>query len=333
MTKFNVSRRSFVAGAVTAGAAVTYLSPALRAQEAAAPAAFKTQLRKALLADIADEATCERIAKAGFPGVELMKKGVSIEDAYKARQIAERFGVKIHSFMGGWAQFNHDNADERKKSIEDVKQMIRLTSAYGASTILLVPCRIGGAMPKPSQFKIDFDPATLQVSRVVDGDNAPFADYIKAQNTSTELSRQAVEELLPVAAEAGVVIALENVWNNLWVLPDFAAAFVRSFKTPWVQAYLDLGNHVRYAPTEDWLKALKGTLAKLHIKDFLVNREKGNDGDFVPIGKGSIDWVSVRKVIEEVGYHGWVSIESGGYTDAEHSRLMDNIFAGKGAVL
>jgi len=327
-----MNRRNFIKTIAAAGAAATCVPTALRAQDAAPLPAFKTQLHKALLADVADEATCERITKAGFHGVELMKKNVSSEDAYKARQTAERFGLRIHSFMGGWAQFRA-NAGERRKSIEDVKQMIRLTAAYGASTILLVPCRVDGAMPKPSQFKIEFDPDTLLVSRVAEGDNAPFAGYIKDQNGATELSRQAVEELIPVAAEQGVVIALENVWNNLWVLPDFAAAFVRSFKSPWVQAYLDLGNHVRYAPAEEWLRAFKGSLVKLHIKDFLINREKGNDGDFVPIGKGSIDWVSVRNVIEEVGYHGWVSIESGGYSDANHSRLMDNIFAGKGAVL
>ena len=328
-----MNRRSFIKTVAVAGAAATYIPTALRAQDAAPLPVFQTQLHKALLAEIADEATCERITKAGFRGVELTRKGVSIEDAHKARQTAERFGLRIHSFMGGWAQFNHDNADERKKSIEDVKQMIRLTAAYGASAILLVPCRIGGTMPKPSQFNIAFDPDSLVMTRAVEGDNAPFADYIKAQNNASELSRHAIEELLPVAAEEGVVIALENVWNNLWVLPDFAAAFVRSFKTPWVQGYLDMGNHVRYAPTEDWLRAFKGSLVKLHIKDFLVDRAKNNDGDFVPIGKGSIDWVSVRKVIEEVGYHGWVSIESGGYSDDEHNRLMDNIFAGKGAVL
>ena len=327
-----MNRRSFIKTVAAAGAAAAYMPSALHAQDAATPA-FKTQLYKALLAGTLDEKTAENIAKAGFPGVELTEKKVSLEDAYKARLIAERFGVRIHSFMGGWAEFNNADADARKNSIEDVKRMIRLTAAYGASAILLVPCRIGGKMPKPSEFKIEFDPDTVQMKRAVAGDNAPFADYINAQNNSTERSRQAIEELIPVAAKEGVVIAVENVWNNLWVLPDFAAAYVRSFKSPWVKAYLDLGNNVRYAPTEDWLRALKGLLVKLHIKDFLVDRAKNNDGDFVPIGKGTIDWVSVRKVIEEVGYHGWVSIESGGYSNDEHSRLMDNIFAGKGAVV
>jgi hexulose-6-phosphate isomerase len=290
---------------------------------------FKTTLFKALLAQEADDATCERISKAGFPGVELMKKDVTLEQAAQGRATAQKHGLKIHSFMGGWATFNHADDDKRRASIEDVKRMIRLAAAYGAETILLVPCRVDGQLPKPSQFKIDFDPATLRVKTVVEGDNAPFADYIAAQNRASELSRAAVEELIPVAVENGVTIALENVWNNLWVLPDFAAAFVKSFKHERVKAYLDLGNNVRYAPTEQWLRALGPLIVKTHIKDFKIDREKKNDGDFVPIGKGSVDWVSVRKVIDEVGYNGWVSIESSGYTDAEHSALMDRFFAGQ----
>ncbi len=315
--------------AAAAGAAAA-LPCLARAAEGAA--AFKTQLYKALIAPVADDATCERIAKAGFPGVELTDKKVTVEQALQGRLTAEKHGLKIHSFMGGWADFNNVDADARRASIDDVKRMIRVTAAYGASTILLVPCRVGGmAMPKPSQFKIGFDPATLAVTSVAEGDNAPFAAYIGAQNRATELSRLAVEELISVAAREGVIIALENVWNNLWVQPVFANAFVRSFDVPWVRAYLDLGNHVRYAPTEEWLKTLGSSIAKLHIKDFKVDREKKNDGDFVPIGKGSVDWASVRKAIEAARYNGWVTIESGGYTDAEHSALMDRIFAGHGA--
>ena len=324
-----MNRRTFIK-TVAAATAAAHITATLRAQ---GTPAYKTKLHKALLADIADDATCERITNAGFHGVELMKKGIPLPDAHKARQTAERHGLKIHSFMGGWAQFNHTDPAERQKSINDVKDMIRLTSAYGASAILLVPCRTSVNVPKPTQFDIEYDPATAHMTRATAGDNAPYADYITAHNTATALSRQAIEELIPTAAEHGVTIALENVWNNLWVHPGIASAFIRSFKTPWVQAYLDLGNHPRYAPTEDWLRALQGTIVKLHIKDFLIDRAKPNDGDFVPIGKGSIDWVSVRNAIEATNTHGWVTIESGGYTDADHARLLDNIFAGKGATL
>ena len=323
-----LNRRDFLAAAVAAGT-VSGLPFASRAADAGA---FKTKLRKALIVGVADDATCERLTKAGFPGMELNDKKVTVEQAAQGRAIAEKHGLKIHSFMGGWADFNNADPAARRKSIEDVKRMLRLTGTYGADAMLLVPCRVGGVIPKPTQFKIDFDPKTLLVKAVVEGDNAPFAAYIEAQNQATELSRQAVEELLPVAAENNVTIALENVWSNLWVLPEFASAFVRSFNNKQVRAYLDLGNNIRYAPTEQWLRALGPLIAKLHIKDFKIDREKKNDGDFVPIGKGSIDWRSVRKVIDEVGYSGWVTIEDvKGYTDAEHSALMDRFFAGQGA--
>ena len=46
------------------------------------------------------------------------------------------------------------------------------------------------------------------------------------------------------------------------------------------------------------------------------------------IGDGSIDWRRVRRAIDAVGYNGWVSIESSGWTDAEHSAIMDKFFNG-----
>ncbi|MBQ9430745.1 MAG: sugar phosphate isomerase/epimerase [Kiritimatiellae bacterium] len=325
-----LNRRQFLGAAAfaAAGAAVRGFSQ-VPAKEAAAPV-YSTKLFKAMIAGVADDATCAKIAAAGFQGVELTNKTITVQQAAANRLIAEKHGVRIHSYMAGWAEFNHSDTAKRRESIDSVRQMLRLASASGASTILLVPCAARGIkIPKPSEFKIDFDPGTLMVSKVVDGDNAPYADYIKAQNDATRLSIEAVNELIPAAAEEGVTICLENVWNNLWVLPEFASALVRSFNSVWVKAYLDLGNHVRYAPTEQWLEALRGITAKLHIKDFLLDRAKNNDGSFVPIGKGSINWRSVRDTIEKVRYNGWVSVESTGYTDAQHAEICERFFAGR----
>ncbi len=326
----HLNRRSFVKAAAAAAAATGI--PFKSQADAAPSCAFKTRLHKALIANIANDANCERLTKAGFPGVELTDKSVSIEQARQGRLTADKHGVKIHSFMYGWAQVNHADPAARRASIEDIKRVIQITAEYGASAMLLVPCRVdAAAAPKPSQFKIDFDRRSLHVKTVADGDNSAFASYIAAHNNATDRTREAVEELIPVAAREGVIIALENVWNNLWVLPDFASALARSFDNPWVKFYFDLGNNVRYAPTEEWLRKLNSAIVKLHIKDFKINRENKNDGDFVPIGKGSIDWKSVRKAIDEIGYNGWVTIESGGFTDSEHSALMDRFFAGQGA--
>lgn len=323
-----MKRRQFLRGVASVGV-MAGASLKVRAQEGTNP--FKTTLKKALLIKSGEEAEIERVSKAGFPGAELTNTTLSNEEGVAAAKLAAKHNVKIHSLMGGWFDFINPEEDARRKSIENAKRMIRLTTALGADNILIVPGRIDKNLPKPSQFKIDFDPTTLMVKSVIAGDNAGFAEYIQLQNRATDLTRKAVEELIPIAVECGVDLALENVWNNLWVLPDFAAALVRSFKHERVKAYLDLGNNVRYAPTEEWLRAMKSIIGRLHIKDFKIDRAKKNDGDFVPIGKGDVDWVSVRKVIDEVGYNGWVTIESGGFTDAEHSALMDRFFAGKGA--
>ena len=153
--------------------------------------------------------------------------------------------------------------------------------------------------------------------------------YIKAQNHATETSRQAVQALIPEAEKCGVVIALENVWNNLWVMPDFFAAFVKSFDSPWVKAYLDLGNHAKYAPTPLWIEALGEHIAKCHVKDFRLNPD-GKGGDFVDIRDGSNDWPAIRTALERVGYSGWLTIEgSGGLTLAEQNRRLDLIVRGE----
>ena len=109
------------------------------------------------------------------------------------------------------------------------------------------------------------------MKQVVAGDNAKYQTYIEAHNHATDASRKAVEKLIPAAEKTGVVIALENVWNNLWVKPAIFANFVASFDSPWVQAYFDIGNHVKYAPPEEWIRALGKLIVKCHVKDFKLN--------------------------------------------------------------
>lgn len=317
------SRRGFLMG--TAAIAAAGLPRFTRGEEAGA-AQFKTVLKKALIRNRLTPDVVKALKENGFPGVELMDKTVSEVEAREARRLAENEGLQIHSFMGGWFEFNAKDPAKRKASIEEGKKNLRLAKAYGASVVLIVAGRIGGMpMPKPHAFKTEFDPKSLMLSRAADGD---FPEYVQAQNDATKYAQDAVAELAPVAAELGVTIGLENVWNNLWVTPEFAAAFIRSFRNAWVKSYLDLGNHVRYAPAEKWVETLSDQIVKMHIKDFKINRDAKNEGSFVRIGDGSIDWKRVRRAIDAVGYNGWVSIESSGWTDAEHSAIMDRFFNG-----
>ena len=319
-----MNRREFLRAFAAAGAAGA-LPVRAEAQKAGAP--FRTQLRKALIRPRLTEEAARQLLAAGFDGVELQDKTVTVAEARAGLRLAQERGLTIHSFMGGWFSFNAKDAAKRRQEIDTAKHNLDLAQAYGAPVMLIVPGRVGGVpMPKPSQFDLAFDARTLELARATaDGG---FAAYVAAQNDATKYAQDALRELAPHAAACGVILGVENVWNNLWVQPAFAAAFVRSFRSPWIKAYFDLGNHVRYAPVEQWLAALGEQVVKLHIKDFRIDRAAPNDGAFVRLGEGSIDWKSVRRAIEAIGYSGWVSVEEKGWTDAEYARILDRFFAG-----
>ncbi|HIQ21755.1 MAG TPA: sugar phosphate isomerase/epimerase [Planctomycetes bacterium] len=315
-----VSRRRFLAASASAGLGVWTAGRCCGA-------GFATTLHKALIGN-PDQATLEKFRDAGFEGMESSAWDVSPKEAAAARQVAERLGMKIHSVLRGWTNFNV--SEKAAADIASVETALKAAEAFGADAILLVPCRVRGMpMPEPWEFQIQFDRKTGHVRTVVAGDNTPYAAYIEAHNHAIDTSRRAIEKLIPVAEKTGVVIALENVWNNLWVKPDLFAHFVASFRSPWVQAYFDIGNHVRYAPPEQWIRALGKLLVKIHVKDFRLNPD-GHGGRFVNIREGSVDWPVVRRALDRVGYNGWMTIEgSGGLSLAERSERLDLIIAGK----
>jgi hexulose-6-phosphate isomerase len=183
-------------------------------------------------------------------------------------------------------------------------------------------------MPEPWEFDIRFDEKTGHVKQVVAGDNAKYARYIEAHNAAIEASREAVKRLIPTAERTGVVIALENVWNNLWVKPDLFKHFVASLDSPWIRAYFDIGNHVKYAPPEEWVRTLGKLIVRCHVKDFKLNPD-GHGGQFCDIREGSVNWPAVCKELEKIDYRGWMTIEGGSLSPQEHSRRLNLILAGQ----
>jgi len=321
------TRRDFLA--LTGGATASLaLGAASRAFAATEPGPFKTRLQKALIIQKPDEAVCAKLKEAGYHGME--GGVIGPQEAEKSRAAAEKFGLRIHSVIRGWAEFNSADAAKVKATFDQTVLALETARAFGADAVLLVPCRIGGmAMPQPWDFDLEFNDKTGHLTKVVKGDNAAYADYLKAHNHAIDTSREQVEKLIPLAEKNGVVIALENVWNNLWVKPAHFAHFVKSFQSPWIKAYFDIGNHVKYAPPQDWITALGASLAKLHAKDFKINRESKSGGEFVNIRDGDVNWPVVRQAIEKVGHNGWLTIEGGKLSMAEHSERLDLIIAGQ----
>ena len=248
LMRSRINRRDFLVTSATASVAL-----AIASRADAAP--FKTKLQKALIGDPKEEVLSAWKA-AGFEGMETSAWDVSPEQAAEGRKIADQLGMQIHSVLRGWVNFNSDDPTVVAADLASVEKALRAAQAYGASALLLVPCRVSGMpMPEAWEFEIEFDAKTGHVNKVAAGDNRRYEKYLAAQNLATDRSREAVRKLIPVAEKTGVVIALENVWNNLWVQPVLFQNFVASFDNPWVQAYFDIGNHVKYAAPEAWIRA------------------------------------------------------------------------------
>jgi len=141
-----------------------------------------------------------------------------------------------------------------------------------------------------------------------------------------------IAQAVPLAAELGVVIAIENVWNHF--LYDHAGdasqsvepfvSYLDQINSPWVGMQFDIGNHWKYGQTGDWIRKLGRRIVKLDAKGF---SRKGDT--FTKIGAGDVDWADVRKALLEINFYGWCAaeVEGGGPERLrEISANMDRVF-------
>jgi hexulose-6-phosphate isomerase len=303
---WQINRREFLIGSAAAGVGLVAACPL-----GAAP--FKTTLHKAMYIGEPKEDTFKALKDAGFEGVEIRVGKSTPEEAAATRKQAEKAGIRIQSLMGGGSPNG-----------------LRVAAACGAEAVLHVPGGVGGVpMPEPWEFDIEFDEADGHLTRVVKGDNEKYKAYIEAHNRSMDSAREHVKKLIPVAEETKVVVALENVWNNFCVKPSIFKWMVASFQSPWIKAYFDVGNHVKYlTPPEVWIREFGPLLAKVHIKDFKLNPDN-HGGHFVHPRDGSVNWPAVRQAFDDVGYNGWLIIEDGGIPYPEFNKRLDLIIAGQ----
>lgn len=240
------------------------------------------------------------VKEAGFAGVEAMG-GMDNEEVLAA---AKETGLKIPSVCchTHWAKPASDpNPEVRKVGLEGLKTSLRDAKRYGASSVLFVPAVVN-----------------KQVS---------YADAYKR-------SQEEIRAAIPVAEECGVVIAIENVWNQFLLSPLEAARYVDEFKSKWVGWHFDIGNVINYGWPEQWIRILGKRIQKLHIKEY-SRKKRDKEGPGAGFGvsflEGDNDWPSIMKALDEIGYDGWGIAEQGGGNTPEGlkdlSERMDRIFA------
>jgi hexulose-6-phosphate isomerase len=243
--------------------------------------------------DLDPAAQCALVAKAGFGGIELtigtdgpLQFDTPLQQWTSLRGMAADAGicaVSIASAAFFQCHYAAPDPADRSRAIDRTRRMLDAAAASGANTIVVIPAVVGRA-----------------------ADARPQVAYADAL-------RRALDALCTLRGDAearAVTIAIENVWNRFLLSPLEAADFVDRVNSPHVGWCLDTGNILAYGYPDDWIAALGGRLAHVHVKDYDVN-VPGRDG-FVPLGQGSADWPSIAAALQAVCYAGPLVFEGPG---------------------
>lgn len=299
LTSDSLSRRHFMLLAAAAAASSPFVAQGAASQDGY----LKGRLYKTLKIGMvkAGKTLEEKFAlakEAGFDGIELNTPGIDVEEV---RAAIKATGLPVDGSVNSshW-NVRHTDADPavRAKALESLKEALRQTHAVGGNTVLLV---------------------------VGKGSDGPEEEIWKR-------SIENISKAIPLAAELGVPIAVENVWNQFCYdhegdhnqTADKFVKYIDEFNSPWVGMQFDIGNHWKYGSMGDWIRQLNKRIIKLDLKGF--SREMGK---FTKIGEGDLDWADVRKALAEIKYAGWAAAEvAGGDLERlkEISANMDRVF-------
>ena len=235
----------------------------------------------------------------GFEEIELPTMDDQ-KQAEEAKKAAEQTGLRIHSVMNQahW-DFPLSSSDPAvvAKSMKGMETSLRNAHSWGAETVLLVPAVVN-----------------------------PQTSYKDAWTRS----QAQIRKLIPLAQELKVIIGVEEVWNKFLLSPLEFAQYVDELKSPWVKAYLDVGNMLFYGYPQDWIRTLGKRTVKLHFKDFRWSW-KTMKTEFVNLREGDVDWKEVHKALAEVGYKGTATAELDSGDEAylrDVAKRMDLILSG-----
>ncbi len=224
---------------------------------------------------------------AGFDGVEVAfyEKGEisfdsSPEQMRKLSEDAKSMGIEIVSLATGegWNYpLSSDDANQRERGKAIIRKTLELAEGLGVDSILVVPALVGRA--SQPQMVVRYE-------------------------TAWQRSTEAIRELIPVAEKHKVCISVENVWNRFLLSPLEMRTYVDQFRSPWVQAHLDIGNVLRYGYAQDWILTLGSRIKRVHVKDFNMGRDA-----FVNLLEGDLDWRAAMAAFRQVNFRGHLIAE------------------------
>jgi L-ribulose-5-phosphate 3-epimerase len=219
------------------------------------------------------------LRECGFDGVELDRP--SDLDLDDARHAAACAGITIHGVVDSvhWGQpLSDPDPSVREAGRTALEQALRDAKALGATSVLLVP--------------------------------AVVKKEVSYQDAWTR-SQHEIRQVLPLAADLGVDILIENVWNKFLLGPMELVRYLDELQHPRIGSYFDAGNLVQFGWPEHWVPVLGQRIRKVDVKDFRRG-QPGFEGFDVGLNDGETDWPKVVSALRDIGYDGWFTAEMRG---------------------
>ncbi len=164
--------------------------------------------------------------------------------------------------------------------------------------------------------------------------NVPNYDETENYNTLFARTLEQTKVIEKLAEKYDVRVLFETHMGN--IIPSASAAYrlVSNFNPKYIGVIYDVGNMV-YEGFENYrlaLELLGEYLAHVHIKNSLWKIVRTTDDgvtvwepDFAPFKEGIADIKKFIKVLKDVGYNGYVSVEDFSSQQDTYSKLKSNI--------
>jgi len=136
--------------------------------------------------------------------------------------------------------------------------------------------------------------SSMQVRRIL----VPFFGKgdLRKDPRGTEAVIACLKRLAPQAEKKGVILALES-----WLSAEDNLKIINAVGSKAVRVYYDVGNAQKEGhDIGREIRLLGRLICEIHAKDY--------SGLY---GKGSIDFVAVKRAMDAIGYRGWLVIEGG----------------------
>jgi hexulose-6-phosphate isomerase len=237
-------------------------------------------------------AECFRQARnAGFEAVEIrlpreeMNMATGAEPVRRISDAARRAGMAITavwpSGMLNPNPLNHPEAAVRERGRAAIRKSIEFARLLNSGALLIVPGRLNWKPPHRMGYEDTWNRSAAEL-----------------------------REVIPEAESARVMLCLENVWGGFLLSPLEMRSYIDQFRSPWVQAYFDIGNVMRFGYPEDWIRTLGARIRRVHLKDYKLPGG-GREGRFVMLTEGDVPWREVMAALVRTGYRGFLSPEIG----------------------